>query len=80
VIGVNLTRTAESFFLVLLEIIQGLALGDVVEVTSGGQRIVFFVQFSVLRIRDVYPGSRFRMFSPYFFHPGSASYNLSILT
>jgi hypothetical protein len=37
----------------------------------------------VLRIRDVYPGSRIRLFSipdPNFFHTGSASKNLSILT
>ncbi len=38
---------------------------------------------SVLRIRDVYPGYRIRLFSipdPNCFHPGSASKNLSILT
>jgi hypothetical protein len=38
---------------------------------------------SVLRIRDVYPGSRIRLFSipdPNCLHPGSASKNLSILT
>jgi 3-hydroxy-3-methylglutaryl CoA synthase len=37
---------------------------------------------SVLRIRDVYPGSRIQLFSipdPNFFHPGSASKNLGIL-
>jgi hypothetical protein len=41
------------------------------------------VEHAVLRIRDVYPGSRIRIFSipdPNFFHPRSASKNLSILT
>jgi len=39
--------------------------------------------FPVLLIRDVYPGSRIRLFSilgPNCLHPGSASKNLSILT
>jgi hypothetical protein len=38
---------------------------------------------TVLRIRDVYPGSRIRLFSipdPNCLHPGSSSRNLSILT
>ncbi len=37
----------------------------------------------MFRTRDVYPGSRIRLFSipdPKFFHPGSTSKNLSILT
>ena len=44
-----------------------------------------YLLLSVSRIRDVYPGSMIRLFSslildPNFFHPGSASTNLSILT
>jgi hypothetical protein len=40
-------------------------------------------KITVLRIRNVYPGSRNRLFSipdPNCLHPGSASKNLSILT
>jgi hypothetical protein len=39
-------------------------------------------RYAVLRIRDVYPGSKVfpsRIPDPNFFHPGSASKNLSIL-
>ncbi len=46
-------------------------------------RIGCIAFFPVLRIRDVYPGSRIRILfipDPNFFHPGSASKNSRILT
>ncbi len=51
--------------------------------TVEGLRQLQTVYFPLLRIRDVYPGSRIRLFSipePNCLHPGSALKNFSILT
>jgi hypothetical protein len=53
------------------------------KVVSGCKKVTTILRRTVLRIRHVYPGSDFfpsRIPDPNFFHPGSTSKNLNILT